>query len=426
MPLPTTGQHDAAVQWLGGLRAEVASVSDPSRVPVEFLNLAFAEFGFDRLDVARSTLRDAVGRFGAMHVGSWTSVVERAARLCGRLGENGLLAPEVRRGVAWARDPEVVRYQTRLPEVVRELALQTGDADVAAELVSHDWPGTAVNAGVDRCTMARWRAEVAEVARGVPPALKAALDAAPGPDFLRVALGYRLMAAAVGAGLLALAADVAEVFGYLPVVARELASAAWGGSDRALYERVREGWLNRQFDAFRREGADHRRAAADARECAQCLRRLGDSDGYRDAVERFEQVVDVWTPERDWTACSVACDLAVLWSLAGDADRAAERLAYAVRVFGGEVRGLGSIRGSRSLMASTLSDAFRDVGDPDRAVRFARRVSARADRRALLVSALIAAGRDADASAELAKVSSGEARTGIIQFALGRMSDLDR
>jgi len=89
------------------------------------------------------------------------------------------------------------------------------------------------------------------------------------------------------------------------------------------------------------------------------------------------------------------------------------------------VQSLTSVRGDRSLMASTLSDAWRDAGDFDRAVRFARRVTVQADRRSLLIAAYIQAGRDADADAELSKVASAETRTGVIQFALRRMPDFD-
>ena len=72
------------------------------------------------------------------------------------------------------------------------------------------------------------------------------------------------------------------------------------------------------------------------------------------------------------------------------------------------------VRGDRSLMAPVLSAAYRDVGDIDLALRFARRSSQTDERRMSLVFALIAGNRVSAAEAELAKLDSPEERALLI------------
>ena len=75
-------------------------------------------------------------------------------------------------------------------------------------------------------------------------------------------------------------------------------------------------------------------------------------------------------------------------------------------------------RGDRSLTAPILSAAYRDVGDIDLALRFARRSSHKAERRASLVAALILGGRVSEADAELAKLDTPEERAELIGSSL--------
>ena len=128
-------------RWLDRMRSEIDGLPAGERTVVATMYLAEAEYALGQLEAARGTLARTVARFDFLHPGNWTSLVDRAAELCGQLGENQLLGTELLRGLAWLAQPEIVKYQTRLPDCVRDIAIQVGRADVATKLTSHEWPG---------------------------------------------------------------------------------------------------------------------------------------------------------------------------------------------------------------------------------------------------------------------------------------------
>jgi hypothetical protein len=415
-------------KWLDRLRREVAAVPDPGRAVVSVVGQAEVEFALGLEDAARESIRRALTGFDALHPGTWDPVVGRVAELCGRIGDNGLLNRELRRGMDWAADPEIVKYQGGLRERVRELAVQLAREDVAADLVSDEWPGRLANSLVDQCGVARWAGDTPRVVRLLPQAREAVARAGTGPGHLRIPVGHRLIRACLSSGLLADAADLASEYDFPLRATADLLTALAAAGDSARYGVVREGWLAHRLTRFKLERLNHHWASEQVRFCAEAQRRLGDVGGYRDALRRLDEVVTRWAPAIDSLACHVFCDLAVMHHRAGDPARCASWFDHAERLATEPPTGVSSQRGSKSLMASILSGAYLDVRDTDRALRFARRVSARVDRRMHMVFALILAGQDDDAEKELSKAESPESRAGLIRSALRVMlwSERDR
>jgi hypothetical protein len=368
-------------------------------------------------DAARATLALCLQRFDLLQPGTWTSLVARAAELCGRLSERQMLEPEVRRGLAWLAEPEIVKYQDALRDRVRDIVIQAGWADVAANLTSEEWPGVPANRLVDACRLAAWAENAAELRRVLPLAREAIRAIGTEPEHSTSSVGYWLVRACVRVGLLAEAAELADAFGFPPQATGELVIALRMAPDQAAYARVRDGWLTNRIDRFRAETENHF-CSSDVRCCAEAIRRLADADGYRNAVRQFHKIVAAWTPSHDWIACVVNCDLAVLYAKAGEAQISSEYLSAAKRLYEGKDPGVSSHRGSRSLMASILSAAHRDIGDIDLAIRFARRTSHSGDRRTHLISALIVGGHVSAAEVELARLDSPEERACLISYSL--------
>jgi len=412
--------------WLERMRTEVAAILNVDWTVTSEMQLAEVQLSHGLEDAARATLAHCLQRFDLLHPGEWTSLVARAAQLCDRLSEKRLLEPEVLRGLAWLTDPEIVKYQTGLRECVHDIAIRVGRADVVAELVSNEWPGKPANKLVDACRLAGWAEDAVELRRVLPLAREAITSAGAGPKHFWRPIGYWLVRACVRAGLHAEGAELGEAFGFSGEATDELVTALWAATDRATYAHVRDGWLTHRFDQFRAETSNHHFCSTGVRSCAETIRRLGDTDGYRNAVRQFREVVTAWTPCCDWIACAVNCDLAVLHAKAGDARISADHFSAAKRLFDGKEPGVSSVRGSRSLMASILSAACRDVGDTDLALRFARRISRTADHRTLFICALVAGGRLSAAEAELAKLDSPEKRAELIGYSLLRVVGCDR
>jgi len=409
MTLSENTQH-----WLERLRAEVAMISDAEQGVVFEMQLAEVEFARHLFDAARATLCRCLQRFELLHPGNWTPLVDRAAELCGRLSENRLLEPEVLRGVDWLARPEIVKYQTALPGRVHDIAIQIGRADVAAKLVSDAWPGRPAKNLVDACRLAAWAHDTAELRRVLPLAREAVRAAEPGPNYLSHVINYWLVRACVLAGLLAEAPELVQATGFPGRATDELVIALWAATDRAAYAGVRDGWLNNRIEQFRTETKNHHWCSSEVRHCAETIRQLGDVDGYRKAIRQFREVVAAWAPSRASMACTVNCNLAVLFAKAGEAQISADYFDAAKRIFEGKEPGVSLVRGDRSLMAPVLSAAYRDVGDIDLALRFARRSSQTDERRMSLVFALIAGNRVSAAEAELAKLDSPEERALLI------------
>jgi hypothetical protein len=350
-------------QWLERQRAEVAAIPDAEPAVVSTMLLAEVEFAHGLDDAARVTLRRCLQRFDVLQPGVWTSLAYRAAERCGRLSENRLLEPEVLRGVDWLKQPETVKYQTALPERVRDIAIQVGRADVAGELVSDAWPGRSANELVDACRLAGWARDTAELRRVLPLAREAIGAAEPGPEHLRKPVGYWLVRACVLAGLLAEAQELCQASAFPSGVTDELVIALWAAKGRAAYACVRDGWLNDHIDQFRAEtkGCHHRCSGA-VRHCAETIRRLGDADGYRNAVRQFREVVAAvvaasglgWEASRGPIACIVDCDLAVLYANAGEAQVSADYFSAAKRIFEGKEPGVSTARGVVSKAVNRL------------------------------------------------------------------------
>lgn len=89
MSLSENTQH-----WLKRLRAEVAAIPNAEWAVVLAMQLAEVECAYGPDAAARATLTRCLQRFDLLHPGNWTSLVSRAAQLCGRLSENRLLEPE--------------------------------------------------------------------------------------------------------------------------------------------------------------------------------------------------------------------------------------------------------------------------------------------------------------------------------------------
>ena len=177
--------------------------------------------------------------------------------------------------------------------------------------------------------------------------------------------------------------------------------------------------MSNRIDQFRAEArGNHHWRSSEVRHCAETIRRLGDADGYRNTVRQFHEVVAAWEPSLGSMACIVDCDLAVLHHNAGEARISADYFSAAKRISEGKEPGVTMARGDRSLTAPILSAAYRDVGDIDLALRFARRSSHKAERRASLVAALILGGRVSEADAELAKLDTPEERAELIGSSL--------
>jgi hypothetical protein len=398
--------------WLERLRAELDAIPDEEEGIIATMLLAEVEFAHGLDDDARATLVRCLQSFDVLQPGAWNPLVYRAAELCGRLSENRLLETEVLRGMAWLAQPEIVKYQTGLPERVHEIAIQVGRADVADALVSDAWPGRPVNKLVDACRLAGWATDAVELRRLLPLAREAIGAAEPGREQLGNSIGYWLARACVLAGLLAEATEVVQAFGFPGEASDELVITLWATANRAAYGCVRDGWLKNRIDQFRAEtrGRHHWRSG-EVRHCAETIRQFGDADGYRNAIRQFREVVAEvvaasglgWQTCRGPIACIVNCDLAVLHANAGEAQISADYFSAARRLFEGQEPGVTMARGDRSMMAPILSAAYRDVGEIDLALRIARRSSHKGERSASLISALILGGRDADAEVELAK-----------------------
>jgi len=80
--------------------------------------LAECEWALGFESEARNALRHSIGRFETMGPGRWSVLAPRASLLCAEFSEMKLLDAEVDRGLAWALDPEVIRYQGSLRESV--------------------------------------------------------------------------------------------------------------------------------------------------------------------------------------------------------------------------------------------------------------------------------------------------------------------
>ncbi|HVJ80302.1 MAG TPA: hypothetical protein VNC50_04455, partial [Planctomycetia bacterium] len=356
--------------------------------------------------------------FGRLQPGTWTPQVGIAAKLCDRLGENRRLEPEVMRGAGWLAQPKVVQYAGGLRESLHEVALQVGRADVVAETASEAWPGKDANALVDACLLAGWAGDSAELQRRLPDALAAIGASEPGPTWMSTVVHYQLLQACVRAGLLKEAAEICLAPGYPGQPPDELVIALYAAADRGRYARVRDRRVEAEIDQFRTATDNHHWASSAVRHVAETIRRLGDADGYRGAIEKFREVAAAWTPTRDWTACKVNCDLAVLFANAGEVASAAAHFDAAKRLFEGKEPGVPAARGGKSLMAAILSAAYRDVDETDLALRFAKKTSHSGDRRLHVVSALILGGRRESAEGELATLETPADRAGLIADSL--------
>src|SRR5438876_471730 len=189
--------------WLERMQAEVAAIPTGDRSVVAAMYLAEVQFARGLRDAAGITLAHCLERFDLLHPGTWTSLVARAATLCGRLSERRLLDPEVRRGLAWLADPEIVKYQDALRDRVRDIAIQAGWADAAANLTSDEWPGAPANRLVDACRLAGWAEGAAKLRRLLPLARQAITAVGTEPEPSTSNAGYWLVRACVRAGLLA-------------------------------------------------------------------------------------------------------------------------------------------------------------------------------------------------------------------------------
>lgn len=401
--------------WLERLRKEVAAIRNREQHLVLAIGLAETELLHGLEDAARATLLGCAGRLGQIQPGVWHPIVRRVAELCGVFSENRLLRPEVERGVAWLAVPKIVKYQDGLRECVHDLAIQTAQADVAAELVSNEWPDVRANRLVDACRLAAWAGDAAGVQRGLPVATKAIAAAEPGTDYRRCVVVGWLIDACLRVGLLANAAELCEEIGLEN--ADRLVIALSAGGDRDLYAVVRDRWIAACTKAYRSESWDYSHSW-NLRSCAETLHRLGDDAGYRSAIRQFREAAAAWTPTHDTFACGVYGDLAVLSSKADEVQLAAEYLSTAMRLYEGREPDVSSARGSRSMIASILSAAYRDIGDVDLALRFARKISDKRGRQTHLVSALILGRRVSAAELELAKLDSAEERAGLIHYSL--------
>ena len=405
--------------WIERMRAEVAAIPGGMWWIIAAIQLAGVETAHGLDDSARGTLRSALDQFDVFQPGTWTPQVYEAAQLCARLSENRWLEPEVRRGRNWLSQPDVANSEgDLLRQQVLELAIQAGQADVAAQLTSSAWPGRAANELVDACGLAGWASDAAEL-RLLLPRARAAIEAAgPAPQWGSGTIGYRLVRACVSAGLLSELPELCQVFGF---PADEAPIALWSGPDRTAYARLRDGWLTNRIEQFRTAPDNHHWHSSAVRHAAETIRRLGDAEGYRAAIEQFRDVVAPWKPSHDWMACGVHCDLAVMYGNAQEARISAEHLATAKRLLEGKEPGVPTARGSRSLMAPILSAAYRDLGETDLALRFAKRCTHAGDRQGSIVRALILGGRVPDALAELAKLD--EPRDRAVWIADALMSD---
>jgi hypothetical protein len=411
MSLSTNTQY-----WLDRMRAEVAAIPTGEWWVIAAIKLAKTECAYGQGDAARGTLRRSLERFDLLHVGTWNAHAYEAAQLCERLSENPWLEPEVRRGVHWLSQPEIVKYEgDLLRERVLELAIQTGQADVAAELVSNAWPGRDANQLVDACGLAGWAKDAAELRQRLPRARAAIEAAGPVPEWGSGAIGYRLARACVFSGLLAELPELCQAFDY---PADEAPIALWSAPDRAAYARLRDGWLTNRIEHFRNAPHNHHWHSSAVRHAAETIRRLGDVEGYKAAIEQFRDVVAAWKPSEDWLASVAHCDLAVLYGNAREPKISAEHLDAAKRLFDGKEPGVPTKRGNRPLMATVLSAAYRNLGETDLALRFAKRTSHSGDRRGHIMYALILGGRLPDAEAELAKLDEPRDRAVTIGDAL--------
>lgn len=178
----------------------------------------------------------------------------------------------------------------------------------------------------------------------------------------------------------------------------------WFAPDRTAYVWVRDGWLAERIEQFRNEPHNQHWRSSAVRHVAETIRRLGDTDGYRTAIRLFHDVVRAWKPSQDWMACVAHCDLAVLYGNAQEAGMSTEHLNTAKRLFKGKEPGLPTMRGNRSLMLAILSSAYRDLGETDLALRFAKRMTRVSDRQEHILYALILGGLVPEAEAELAKL----------------------
>ncbi|MCI0360495.1 MAG: hypothetical protein L0211_18615 [Planctomycetaceae bacterium] len=402
--------------WLERQRAEVAAIPSGEWWVIAAMLLAKVEFAYGLDPTARATLRRCLERFDLLQPGTWNSHAREAAQLCGRLSENQWLEPEVRRGLNWLSQPEVVNYQGEsMRQRVLDLAIQTGRADVAAELTSSAWPGRAANQLVDACGLAGWAKDAAEMGRLLPRARAAIEAAGPAPQWGSGTLGYRLVRACVFAGLLAELPELCKAFGY---PADEAVIALGSAPDRPAYAQARDGWLTNRIERFRIAPDNHHWHSSAVRHAAETIRRLGDADGYAAAIRHFRDVVLAWNPNWDSFACAAHCDLAVLYGNAQEARISAEHLDAAKRLFDGKEPGVPTARGNRSLMATILSDAYRYLGETDLALRFAKRSTHKDDRQACIVHALILGGRVAEAEVELAKLDEPRDRAVKIGYVL--------
>jgi hypothetical protein len=404
--------------WLDRLRAETAAIPRGEMAVCQVLRLAELELAYGQNDAARATLRQELDYFEGLQPGTWTPQVGIAAKLCERLGENQRLEPEVTRGAGWLARPEIVQYAGGLREGLHEVALQVGRVDVVTETVSEAWPGKVANALIDACLLAGWAGDAAELQRRLPDALAAIRASEPGPDWIAAVVHYQLLRACVRAGLLTEAAEICLAPDYPGEPPEELVIALFATADRGCYERVRDRQVAAKIDQFRAATDNHHWASSSVRHVAETIRRLGDADGYRSAVAQFRDVAAAWTPTRDWTACKVNCDLAVLYANAGEAAIAAAHFGVAKRLFEGKEQGVPTARGGKSLMAAILSAAYRDVGETDLALRYAKKTSHSGDRQMHVVSALILGGRLEAAEGELATLETPADRAGLIADSL--------
>ena len=417
-----TGDHSNGSHipqpWLLRLRAELAAIESKELALYYRMQLAKLELDCGLTEDARSTLSECLARFGLLVPGAWTPQVQIAAGLCARLSENALLVPEVARGAGWLAQPEVATYDNLIRECVHDIAIQAGRADIAADTVSAAWPGKEANLLIAQCRLAGWKPDAAEVQRLLPRIRQAIAAAGPSPQHVGRMIGYWLARACVHTGHFAEAIDVCQDAGIPGAAWEELVIASRAAGQEAIYARARDGWLNGRLEQFRGETSNHHWASSAVRYCALTIRRMGDDDGYRTAIGQFREAAAASSPVHDSFACAVMCDLAVLFGIAGETAISAEYLATAQRLYDGKEPNVRTERGSRSLMASILSPAHRDLGSIDLAVRFAKKITSAGERRLHLVSALIHGGRAADAEAELGKLDAPADRAGLILSSL--------
>jgi hypothetical protein len=400
--------------WLDRLRAEAAAISDSARSARAEMQLANIEFAFGLQDAGQATLVRCIQQLQFLHPGEWTSSVVRAAELCDNRETRRLLEPELNRGLAWLADPEIAKYQGGLRDCVHHVAIHTGRADVALSLVEDEWPGKAARRLVDECRIAGLFENAGELRRLLPLARNEIKAAAAGPTDLRNAVGYQLIPAYVRSGLLDEAAELAEESDFPLGATDELISALFRAKHQSAYIRICDGLLASRINQFSSKTDNHHHASTAVRDCTELIRGLGDVERYKKAVRQFHEAVVTWKPSHDWIACAVKCDLAVLHQRSGNAQISSDYLTTAKRLFDGKEPAVPTTRGSRSLMASILSSAHRDVGNIELALRYARRISSAPERQLLLTSALIAGGSNADAEAEMVKLDSPERRMMLI------------